>query len=207
MKKILLTLILIILTTSITYLLKPEPYKVHHHANMLVMIDGKEWDFSKDIYMEEVSRCNVTVGVLPEDRIHLHENMGDLIHVHMAASTWGDIFSNLMWNFGSGYLVDDYGQMYLANDEKKVYFILNGEEVTNPHNTPVNSEDKLLVWYGSGTTEDIITRYYPLVSGSAKEYNNKEDPASCSANEKSEFLAPIAHLWDTIREYFPHSHE
>jgi hypothetical protein len=88
MKKILIILLVIILSSVITYFLKKEPYKVHHHANMLVMIDGKSWDFSRDIYMEEVSRCNVTLDVRSEDRIHLHENMGDLVHVHMAASTW-----------------------------------------------------------------------------------------------------------------------
>lgn len=88
MKNIILALILIGLSAILTYFLKPEPYKVHHHANMMIMIDGKEWDFSKDVYMEEVSRCNVTIGVKPEDRIHLHENKGDIIHVHMAASTW-----------------------------------------------------------------------------------------------------------------------
>ena len=171
------------------------------------MVDGKEWDFSRDIYMEEVSRCNVTIGVKPEDRIHLHENKWDLIHVHMAASTWWDLFSNLMWNFGSGYLVDDYGKMYSASKDKNVYFILNGEVVTNPHNTPVWSEDKLLVWYGTGTSEEVLERYYPLVSWSAREYNNKEDPASCSANERSEFFAPIIGMWENIKEYFPHSHE
>lgn len=55
---------------------------------MVAYIDGKVWDFSKDIYMEEVSRCNVTTDVRPEDRIHLHENNGNLVHVHMAGSTW-----------------------------------------------------------------------------------------------------------------------
>lgn len=82
----------------------------------------------------------------------------------MAASTWGDLFSNLMWNFGSGYLVDDYGKMYQSGSGKSVYYILNGEVVNNPHNTPVASEDKLLIWYGSGISEDILTRYFPLVS-------------------------------------------
>lgn len=79
--------------------------------------------------------------------------------------------------------------------------------VNNPWNTPVASEDKLLIWYGTGTSEYALERYYPLVSGSAKEYNNKEDPASCSANERSEFFAPIMDIWDTIREWFPHSQE
>lgn len=43
-----------------TYILVPRPYQVHYHANMAVFIDGKEWDFSQEKYMEEVSRCNVT---------------------------------------------------------------------------------------------------------------------------------------------------
>ena len=74
MKKIIFSLVLILITATLTYFLKAEPYRVHYHANMMVMIDGKEWDFNKEIYMEEVSRCNITVGVKPEDRIHLHEN-------------------------------------------------------------------------------------------------------------------------------------
>lgn len=72
----------------VTYILAPRPFQVHYHANMAAYIDGKTWDFSKDIYMEEVSRCNITTDVRPEDRIHLHENNGNLVHVHMAASTW-----------------------------------------------------------------------------------------------------------------------
>ncbi len=57
-----------------TYIAIPRPYQVHHHANMAAYIDGKKWDFSKDIYMEEVERCNITADVRPTDRIHLHEN-------------------------------------------------------------------------------------------------------------------------------------
>lgn len=38
--------------------------------------------------MEEVSRCNVSEDVRPQDRVHLHDNIGDVVHVHVAASTW-----------------------------------------------------------------------------------------------------------------------
>jgi hypothetical protein len=103
----------------------------------------------------------------------------------MAAATWGDLFSNLLWNFGSGYLVDDYGRMYQTNKENNLYYILNGVIIPNPHNIKVESEDKLLIWYGPGKATDIITRYFPLVSSNAREYDNKEDPASCSANKKA----------------------
>lgn len=86
--KILSYIIIILIAIGMTYMLVPRPYQVHHHANFAVFIDEKQWDFTKDIYMEEISRCNITTDVKPEDRIHLHENKGNLVHVHMAASTW-----------------------------------------------------------------------------------------------------------------------
>jgi hypothetical protein len=170
---------------------------------MAAYIDGKAWDFSRDVYMEEVSRCNVTIWVRPEDRIHLHGNNWDLVHVHMAASTWWDLFSNLLWNFGSGYLVDDYGKFYTSWTGANLYFILNGEQVNNPHNKIVASEDTLLIWYGTWTVDDVIQKYPSLVTRTAHEYNGKEDPASCSANEQDELWRSI---WANIVELFPHSH-
>ena len=71
--KYLISLFLIIISIVITYLIVPRPFIVHHHANFATYIDGKKWDFSSYVYMEEVSRCNVTQGVTPEDRIHLHD--------------------------------------------------------------------------------------------------------------------------------------
>lgn len=46
LKKLLLTLILITLTASVTYIVVPRPYMVHWHANFAVYMDGKQWDFS-----------------------------------------------------------------------------------------------------------------------------------------------------------------
>ena len=167
---------------------------------MAAYIDGKAWDFSKDIYMEEVSRCNVMNDVRPEDRIHLHENNGNLVHVHMAASTWGDLASNLLWNFGSGYIVDDYGRMYQSGSGKNVYFFINGEQKDNPQNLIVSSEDRLLIWYGTGSAEDIQKKSDTLVPKTAAEYNHKADPASCSANNYG-FLAGIA---NRVHEWIEH---
>lgn len=70
--KYLISIIFIIIAIVVTYIVTPRPFIVHHHANFATYIDGKKWDFSSYVYMEEVSRCNVTQGVTPEDRIHLH---------------------------------------------------------------------------------------------------------------------------------------
>lgn len=200
MKSFLISVVLIGLAIWATYEITPRPYVVHYHANMAVYIDGKKWDFSGNQYMEEVERCNVMDWVLPNDRIHLHENKWDVIHVHMAASTWWHLFSNLYWNFGSGYLFDDVGGEYRTGSGKNLYYFVNGERVDNPHNRIVESEDRLVIWYGTGTSEEIASKLPLLVANTAREYNEKPDPASCSVNET---------LWllDRIKELLPHSHE
>ncbi len=195
-----LSLLLIFSGIILAYFFLPKPYVVHYHANMEVYIDGKEWDFGGSQYMEEVTRCNVQAWVLPTDRVHLHENKWDLVHVHMAASTWGDLFSNLYWNFGSGYLVDDFGKIYLTGSGKNLYYILNGEVINNPHNRPVESEDRLLIWYGTGSEKDVLASVYPKVSSEAHLYNTKADPASCSANVEE-------WLWNALKEIFTHTHD
>jgi protocatechuate 3,4-dioxygenase beta subunit len=73
MKKNILFILAILLAIGITYLFTPRPYQVHWHGNFAVYIDGKQEDFSSDMYMEETARCNVTTDVQPQDRIHLHD--------------------------------------------------------------------------------------------------------------------------------------
>jgi hypothetical protein len=103
----------------------------------------------------------------------------------MAASTWGDMFSNLYWNIGINSFTDDVGGEYRTGKGKNVYYILNGEFIINPANLSVESEDRLLVWYGSGSQDLVKERYFPLVASNARAYNNELDPASCSANQQS----------------------
>ena len=74
MIKHILWLFITILSIGITYIFVPRPYQVHWHANFALYMSGKLVDFSGNEYMEETSRCNVTAGVKPEDRIHLHDN-------------------------------------------------------------------------------------------------------------------------------------
>jgi hypothetical protein len=92
-----------------------------------------------------------------------------------------------------------------------IYYILNGDElILSPANTIVESEDRLLVYYGSGTFEQVLLEYFPLVSRNAIEYNGKQDPASCSSNAKSAlfsgFFQNIGAAWDQLKEKLPHSH-
>jgi hypothetical protein len=86
---------------------------------------------------------------------------------------------------------------------KHLYSIINGKIVMNPANIPVSSTDRLLIWYGTGTQEEVLSKWDTLVDRDAHEYNEKADPASCSSNTYVEWLASMI---DIIRESLPHSH-
>jgi hypothetical protein len=73
----------------------------------------------------------------------------------------------------------------------------------NPANMAVKSEDRLLVWYGTGTEQEIEKQFDTLVPKDAHEYNGKADPASCRANVYGDFLGPII---EKIQEFLPHDH-
>jgi hypothetical protein len=190
MKKYIFFTLALILTGLLTYIFTPRPYQVHHHANFAVYKDGQMVDFSNSVYMEETSRCNITTDIHAEDRIHLHDNKGNLVHVHMAASTWGDLFANLSWGIGNGYLVDQFGQIYTGTGDKNLFFFINGKKVDNPTNEIVKSTDRLLVWYGTGTFSEIQPKWGTLVPDDADEYNHKADPASCGTNNYG-WISPL----------------
>jgi hypothetical protein len=118
----------------------------------------------------------------------------------MAASTWGDLFANIGWGIGADYLSSGYTNMYLADDTRHLYSILNGAIVMNPANISVESTDRLLVWYGTGTAEEVLAKWDTLVDKDAIEYNQKADPASCSTNTYG-WLSPIA---TPIMEWIEH---
>ena len=109
----------------------------------------------------------------------------------MVASTWGDLFTNIGWGMGTNYLSRGYDTMSLVDNTHQLHYIINGAVVMNPANTPVGSADRLLVWYGTGTQAEILAKWDTLVSKDAIEYNQKADPASCSANTYG-WLSPIA---------------
>lgn len=109
----------------------------------------------------------------------------------MAASTWGDLFANIGWGIGADYLSSGYNSVHLTNDTYHLYSIINGAVVMNPANTLVASADRLVVWYGTGTEQEVLAKWNTLVDNDAIEYNQKADPASCSVNTYG-WLSPIA---------------
>lgn len=75
-----------------------KPESVHFHAAFQVYVDGQQVDFSADRYMQ-VEPCGEEHQPTPEEqqleKAHLHDRVGDVVHVHQPGSTWADLFRNL----------------------------------------------------------------------------------------------------------------
>lgn len=153
----------------------------HFHANFALYINGERFDFSPDAYMEDVAWCSLTGKMYPEDRVHLHENNPDTIHIHDDGVSWGHFFANNNMAFWENFLKSDSWEIY----QWEMTYILNGISVKNPFNDLIKSEDRLLITYNTEWAEDLFSE----VSSNAPEYNEKYDPWSCGGTNENAILA------------------
>ena len=171
----------------------------HYHANFAVFIEWKKFDFSADKYMEDVAACKAWAEIFPRDRVHLHENNGDTIHIHHWGVTWGHFFANNGITFSSSHIsFEDWEKVLYNNETNVMKFVLNGKEVENPFNRYMLSWDKLLVSYWEEDINSAIKILYPQIVSNAADYNEKYDPWSCwwtNENSTLYLLKNLLHLW------------
>jgi len=91
------------------------PQKIHYHAGFVLFVNDKKIDFSKARYMS-VSPCTLhaTEDDSPEaiqhDKAHLHDYVGDVVHVERTGGKWKDLFINISyqinWSKVTAYIMD-----------------------------------------------------------------------------------------------------
>lgn len=193
--KIPLVLLLICFSYIIGYVYAGLQYAApHFHANFAVFLNGERIDFSLDTYSQDLAGCKIGEKMYAVDRVHLHENNPDTIHVHHDGVTWGDFFANNNMLFNNRTFILDDGSIYSNNEKDTLRFILNGEEVQNPFNNLINSEDQLLISYWEESADELVLWKFWEVSKNAGEYNMKYDPGSCSGTHENSKIALIRDL-------------
>ena len=97
MKKILIVLVLVGVLGWRLWREKTED--VHYHAGFRVYIDGQLQNYSDYKYMNFVPCSEHDEKKSKEEeqieRAHLHDGVGDVVHVHKAGANWGDLFKNI----------------------------------------------------------------------------------------------------------------
>ena len=166
--------------------------KVHFHANFALYIDGKRDDFKSNVFYEEVQSCSAD-GSDPRTRVHMHDEVNDVVHVHAKGVTWGHFFANLGYTLGNSSITTRTETLVDGVNGKKLTFILNGEPATLIANRLIADTDRLLINYGSESLADLQLRF-TTVSHSADEVDKKQDPASCSGGKSEDAI------WNRIKK-------
>lgn len=157
----------------------PWPDPPHYHANWMIVIDGEPLDLSADRYMEDVAACTGGEHVGPRERVHMHNNQDDVVHVHHHGVAWGHFLENLGFDAGRDYLMLD--DLRLFNDgERTVKYVVNGFVRDEIGADPIRSGDRLLISYGAETVDEVVAGQFPNVPAHAEEYNTRQDPAGCA---------------------------
>lgn len=158
----------------------PLHHTTHYHANWAVFVDGERVDLSGDRYMEEIGACTASdEGILPEERVHMHENNADVVHVHHDGATWGALMANLGMALGDDFLHLGNGDRYEAGDGLSLVFVVNGIAVPSVHNRVIGSGDRLLISATRSAPAEVLASEYPQVADDAPAYNATMDPSSC----------------------------
>ena len=113
---------------------------VHYHAGFIVVKDNRQENFA-DFKFMKFEPCTVDNGNNHQEseedkqleKAHLHDNIGDVVHVERNGAKWKDLFTNIK-----------YGLNY---SEAEAY--INGNKVSGFQNRPIEAYDSLVVFIGT----------------------------------------------------------
>lgn len=130
-----------------------DPYdtEYHVHADFHIIVNDEQIDLSDDMYM-------TTAGQELSDSVHLHDNNGDVEHIHAEGLTFAEFLDSLGFTLTDACLTLDTGEEYCSGETEEVLLYVNGELYTDPISTYVpEDEDRVLLYYGEATNENLDT--------------------------------------------------
>jgi len=115
----------------------------HAHAGILVSIFGDEFDFSAPAYQ------------IKSSWIHFEGRDGTTIHKHATGVTLGYLFETLSLGLDDQCFVFQDGRSFCTNEDYKLVFYVNGEQLPDIRDLEIQEDDKILIAYGAETPEEI----------------------------------------------------
>lgn len=115
----------------------------HSHAALLVSIFGDVFDFSAPAYQ------------IKSSWIHFEGRDGTTVHKHATGVTLGYLFDTLSIGLDDQCFVFPDGRSFCTNEDYKLVFYINGEQVPDIRDYEIQDNDRILVAYGAETPEEI----------------------------------------------------
>jgi hypothetical protein len=113
----------------------PPSVKIHYHAGFLVYVENNLQDFSGSNFMN-IDFCLTSHTT----DTHLHDNVGDVVHVHRTGAVWGDLFTNMRYSFPSGKSITGY---------------INGQSVPDILHYPIKPYNSIIITVGDNSSVDL----------------------------------------------------
>ena len=135
----------------------------HEHLDILVYINGEPLDLNQSRY------------AMKSGYGHIHGGEGDIMHLHAINIPLSWFMESIDLSITSD-SINVHGMEYSTDENNVFVLFVNGEIITNVDYTLID-EDRILVYYGSGSDTDI-DRALSLVPNRAEEINampNKGD--------------------------------
>ncbi len=129
-----------------------DPYDMpyHVHADFKIYIGNENIDLASDEYM-------TTVEQELSDHVHLHDNNGDVEHIHLEGVTFTEFLGTLGLTLTNDCLTYK-DTKYCSNEKEKLQLFVNDTRYTDSIESYVpQDEDRVLVYYGNATNEDMRT--------------------------------------------------
>jgi hypothetical protein len=112
----------------------------HFHAGFQIYVEGKLQDLSTFKYMH-FGKCGASAGTVDyskvTNRVHLHDNVGDVAHIHVDGVTWGNLLESINFQPARG-----------TNFRFPPKFYLNGALVKDLESIEITSYDVAVFIYG-----------------------------------------------------------
>jgi len=131
------------------------PAKTHYHAGFAVFQNNKRIDFSNDKYMY-IEPCAANENNKKDDsqtiqieKAHLHDNVGDLVHIERTGAIWMDLFININYPI----------------DYSNSIGYINGKQFANFQSQPIKPYDSLVVFIGNNNPDllsQAVTKDYMI---------------------------------------------
>lgn len=138
---------------------EPVHDDVHFHAAFKVYIQDKQEDFGQFKYMH-LEPCTLDEkeeeGLVDiKDKVHLHNNIGEVVHIHAPGITWRDLFVSL-----------EREDLF----EEDVDFYKNGGKVVNLLDEEIQEYDSVLFMIDSNTDNlsELYTTKQAMLEAEAK---------------------------------------
>ena len=122
----------------------------HSHAGILVKIFGDSFDFSAPAYQ------------IKSSWIHFEGRAGSTVHKHATGVTLGYLFDTLTLGLDDQCFVFQDGRSFCTDEEYKLRFFVNGEELPDIRDLEIVEDDKILITFGAETPEEIESQLLEL---------------------------------------------